>query len=299
MLELYRMYASRRFCSATPTLFNAGTPHSQLSSCYLYVVDDTLESIVQPGDRRERDVLEVGGRPRRLVDGGPRHRLAHRAAPTARARASIPFLKLHNDQLVAVNQGGKRAGRGLRLPRGLAQRHPRLPRAAPQHRRRAPPHPRHEHGLLDARSVHEAHGGARALDAVPQLRRPRPARDLRRGVRAALRRLRAAAQAGAIFGERIEALELWKQMLQMLFETGHPWITFKDPVQRAQPAGPRRGRPLLEPLHRDHAQHERGGDRGLQPRLDRRSTSTSPPTARSTTRSSARRSASRCARSTT
>ena len=48
-LELYRMYKSRRFCSSTPTLFNAGTLHSQLSSCYLYVVDDSLESIVQRG----------------------------------------------------------------------------------------------------------------------------------------------------------------------------------------------------------------------------------------------------------
>ena len=79
----------------------------------------------------------------------------------------IPFLKLHNDQLVAVNQGGKRAGLRLRLPRGLAQRHPRVPRAAPQHRRRAPPHARHEHGVLDSRPVHEARRGARALDALP------------------------------------------------------------------------------------------------------------------------------------
>ena len=48
-LALYGMYKSRRFCSATPTLFNAGTPHSQLSSCYLYVVDDSLESIMGRG----------------------------------------------------------------------------------------------------------------------------------------------------------------------------------------------------------------------------------------------------------
>ena len=71
----------------------------------------------------------------------------------------VPFLKMHNDQLVAVNQGGKRAGSGLCLPRGLAQRHPRVPGAPAQHRRRAAPHPRHEHRVLDPRPVHAADGG--------------------------------------------------------------------------------------------------------------------------------------------
>ena len=70
VLDLYSAYKQRRFCSSTPTLFNAGTPHPQLSSCFVYKVEDTLTSIVGRGIAGERDVLEVGRWPRRLV--GPR-----------------------------------------------------------------------------------------------------------------------------------------------------------------------------------------------------------------------------------
>ena len=230
-----RSTSQRRFCSSTPTLFNAGTLHSQLSSCYLY--NDRGHAVLdrRPRHRRERDVLEVGGRPRRLVDRGARHRRAHRVHQR-REQGVVPFLKLHNDQLVAVNQGGKRAGLRLRVPRGLAQRHPRVPRAAPQHRRRAPPHARHEHGVLDSGPVHEARRGARDVDAVPLQRRAGPARDLRRGVRArATRSTSARVAAGELHGETLPALELWKQMLKMLFETGHPWLTFKDPCNVRSP----------------------------------------------------------------
>ena len=74
---------------------------------------------------------------------------------------------------------------------------------------------------------------------------------------------------------KIEALELWKKMLTMLFETGHPVDHLQGPVQRPHPAGPRRRHPLSQPLHRDHAQHERRRDRRLQPRLRSSSTRTS------------------------
>ena len=87
-LALYALYKSRRFCSSTPTLFNAGTLHSQLSSCYLYKIDDTLVLDRRARHRGERDVLEVGGRPRRLVDRGARHGRAHRVHQRRVARAS-------------------------------------------------------------------------------------------------------------------------------------------------------------------------------------------------------------------
>ena len=110
-VELYRMYASRRFCSATPTLFNAGTPHSQLSSCYLYVVGDSLESIVQRGVAENAMCSKwaggLGGSWTAVRGTG-----SHIEGTNGESQGVVPFLKLHNDQLVAVNQGGKRAGAG-------------------------------------------------------------------------------------------------------------------------------------------------------------------------------------------
>ena len=195
---------------------------------------------------------------------------SHIESTNGESQGVVPFLKMHNDQLVAVNQGGKRAGVGLRLPRGLAQRHPRVPRAAPQHRRRAPAHARHEHRVLDPRPVHAARRGARPVDAVPLQRRARTCtRPTAREFAARYEAYEARVAAGELHGETLPALELWKQMLKMLFETGHPWLTFKDPCNVRSPAGPRRRHPLEQPLHRDHAQHRSGRDRGLQPRLDR------------------------------
>ena len=181
-LDLYAMYRQRRFCSSTPTLFNAGTLHSQLSS--LLRLQDRGHAVLdrRARHRRERDVLEVGRRPRRLVDGGARDGLAHRVHQRrVPGRRAVPE---DAQRPAGRGQPGRQAGRvGLRLPRGLAQRHPRVPRAAAQHRRRAPAHARHEHRVLDPGPVHAARRGARAVDAVPLQRRPGPARDLRGGVR--------------------------------------------------------------------------------------------------------------------
>ena len=87
-LDLYAIYRQRRFCSSTPTLFNAGTLHSQLSS--LLPLQGRGHAVLdrRARHRRERDVLEVGGRPRRLVDRGARHRARTSSPPTASPRAS-------------------------------------------------------------------------------------------------------------------------------------------------------------------------------------------------------------------
>ena len=60
IISLYNLYKSRRFCSSTPTLFNSGTPHSQLSSCYLYKVDDTIESIMYRGIAENAFLIKMG-----------------------------------------------------------------------------------------------------------------------------------------------------------------------------------------------------------------------------------------------
>ena len=89
IIRLYRLYKGRRFCSSTPTLFNSGTPHSQLSSCYLYKVDDSIESIMLRGISENAFLSKWAGGLGRLMDCGARHREPTSRAPTARARASF------------------------------------------------------------------------------------------------------------------------------------------------------------------------------------------------------------------
>ena len=109
--DLYNLYKSRRFCSSTPTLFNSGTLHSQLSSCYLYKVDDTIESIMHRGIADNAFLSKwaggLGGSWTAVRGTG-----GFIKGTNGESQGVIPFLKLHNDQLVAVNQGGKRRGSG-------------------------------------------------------------------------------------------------------------------------------------------------------------------------------------------
>ena len=108
---LYDLYKNRRFCSSTPTLFNSGTLHSQLSSCYLYYVDDSLEGIMYRGIAENAQLSKwaggLGGSWTAVRGTG-----AYIGGTNGESQGVIPFLKLHNDQLVAVNQGGKRKGSG-------------------------------------------------------------------------------------------------------------------------------------------------------------------------------------------
>ena len=139
VLDLYAAYKERRFCSSTPTLFNAGTPSFAALVLLPLLHRGHPLGDRRPGDRRERDVLEVGRRAGRFVDRGARHRRAHRVHERREpGRGPVPE---DAQRPARGGQPGRQAGGlGLRVPGGLAQRHPRVPRAAPQHRRRAPPH---------------------------------------------------------------------------------------------------------------------------------------------------------------
>ena len=100
---LYGLYKTRRFCSSTPTLFNSGTMHSQLSSCFLYFVDDSIEGIFQRGISENAYLSKwaggLGGSWTAVRGTG-----AYIGGTNGESQGVIPFLKLHNDQLVAVNQ---------------------------------------------------------------------------------------------------------------------------------------------------------------------------------------------------
>jgi ribonucleoside-diphosphate reductase alpha chain len=103
VVALYDLYKTRRFCSSTPTLFNSGTIHSQLSSCFLYHVDDSIEGIFQRGIAENAYLSKwaggLGGSWTSVRGTG-----AYIGGTNGESQGVIPFLKLHNDQLVAVNQ---------------------------------------------------------------------------------------------------------------------------------------------------------------------------------------------------
>jgi ribonucleoside-diphosphate reductase alpha chain len=231
---LYGVYKERRFCSSTPTLFNAGTLHSQLSSCYLYTVQDTLSSIVGRGIAENAMCSKwaggLGGSWTAVRGTG-----SHIESTNGESQGVVPFLKLHNDQLVAVNQGGKRAGSGcayLELWHNDILEFLALRRNTGDERRRT-------HDMNTACWIPDLFMQRMETRADWTLFRAHETPDLHETYGAEFARRYAEyerrAAAGEIFGETMPAIELWKQMLAMLFETGHPWLTFKDPCNVRSP----------------------------------------------------------------
>ncbi|MDF1825136.1 MAG: ribonucleoside-diphosphate reductase subunit alpha [Verrucomicrobiales bacterium] len=234
IIDLYRLYSSRRFCSSTPTLFNAGTLHSQLSSCYLYKVDDSIESIMQRGIADNAYLSKwaggLGGSWTSVRGTG-----GYIKGTNGESQGVIPFLKLHNDQLVAVNQGGKRRGSGCAY---LESWHNditdflELRKNTGDERRRA-------HDMNTANWIPDLFMQRMEARQNWTLFRANETPDLHdlygKAFTARYEEYEADAKAGKIFGREIPALDLWKQMLKMIFETGHPWITFKDPCNVRSP----------------------------------------------------------------
>lgn len=234
IIDLYRLYASRRFCSSTPTLFNSGTLHSQLSSCYLYKVDDSIESIMQRGIAENAYLSKwaggLGGSWTSVRGTG-----SYIKGTNGESQGVIPFLKLHNDQLVAVNQGGKRRGSGCAY---LESWHNdindflELRRNVGDERRRA-------HDMNTANWIPDLFMKRMEARQGWTLFRANETPDLHdlygKAFEERYVEYEAKAQAGEIFGREVPAIDLWKNMLKMIFETGHPWITFKDPCNLRSP----------------------------------------------------------------
>ncbi len=234
VIDLYRLYASRRFCSSTPTLFNSGTLHSQLSSCYLYKVDDSIESIMQRGIAENAYLSKwaggLGGSWTAVRGTG-----SYIKGTNGESQGVIPFLKLHNDQLVAVNQGGKRRGSGCAY---LETWHNdifdflELRRNTGDERRRA-------HDMNTANWIPDLFMQRMEARENWTLFRSNEVPDLHelygRAFTERYLAYEADAKAGKIFGREVPAIDLWKQMLKMIFETGHPWMTFKDPCNLRSP----------------------------------------------------------------
>ena len=231
---LYDLYKSRRFCSSTPTLFNSGTLHSQLSSCYLYYVDDSLEGIMYRGIAENAQLSKwaggLGGSWTAVRGTG-----AYIGGTNGESQGVIPFLKLHNDQLVAVNQGGKRKGSGCAY---LESWHNDIFEFI-ELRKNTGDDRRRTHDMNTANWVPDLFMKRMEARESWTLFRSNEVKDLHdlygKKFEEAYLRYEKLAEEGKIFGQKIEALELWKKMLSMLFETGHPWITFKDACNLRSP----------------------------------------------------------------
>jgi ribonucleoside-diphosphate reductase alpha chain len=233
-IRLYNLYKGRRFCSSTPTLFNSGTLHSQLSSCYLYKVDDSIESIMIRGIAENAFLSKwaggLGGSWTSVRGTG-----GYIQGTNGESQGIIPFLKLHNDQLVAVNQGGKRRGSGcayLETWHNDIEDFLELRKNTGDERRRC-------HDMNTANWIPDLFMKRMEERGQWTLFRANEVPDLHDLYGKAFEQryceYEAMAAEGKIWGRQLPAIELWKSMLKMVFETGHPWITFKDPCNVRSP----------------------------------------------------------------
>ena len=233
-IRLYSLYKGRRFCSSTPTLFNSATLHSQLSSCYLYKVDDSIESIMQRGIADNAYLSKwaggLGGSWTAVRGTG-----GYIQGTNGESQGVIPFLKLHNDQLVAVNQGGKRRGSGaayLESWHNDIEDFLELRKNTGDERRRC-------HDMNTANWIPDLF--MKRMEARQDwtlfLANKTPDLHDLYGNAFELRyaEYEQMAEEGKIWSRKLPAIELWKTMLKMIFETGHPWITFKDPCNLRSP----------------------------------------------------------------
>ncbi|AWL05973.1 ribonucleoside-diphosphate reductase subunit alpha [Massilia oculi] len=233
-IEFYNLLSSFDFMSSTPTLFNSGTRRSQLSSCYLTTVGDDLEGIYDA--IKENALLSkfAGGLGN---DWTPVRALGSRIKGTnGRSQGVVPFLKVVNDTAVAVNQGGKRKGAVCAY---LETWHLDIEEFLDL-RKNTGDDRRRTHDMNTANWIPDLFMKRVMEKGAWTLFSPSETPDLHDLTGKAFEKAYLAYEAKAANGEmavfkKIEAMDLWRKMLSMLFETGHPWITFKDPCNIRSP----------------------------------------------------------------
>ncbi|MFN9721205.1 MAG: ribonucleoside-diphosphate reductase subunit alpha, partial [Planctomycetota bacterium] len=233
-IEFYNMLSTMRFTSATPTLFNSATNHPQLSSCYLSTVKDDLEHIFKCVSDNAKLSKWAGGLGNDWTS--IRATNSHIKGTNGRSQGVIPFLKVVNDTAVAVNQGGKRKGAVCSYLESWhmdIEEFLDLRKNTGDDRRRT--HDMHTANwspdLFMKRVQEEGEWTLFSPNEVPDLH------DLvGRAFETRYVQYEKMAEAGEIrMSKKVPALELWRKMLTRLFETGHPWITWKDPSNIRSP----------------------------------------------------------------
>ena len=226
-IDFYDLISSFDFMCSTPTLFNSGTLHSQLSSCYLTTVADDLDGIYQ--SIKENALLQkyAGGLGN---DWTPVRSLGSRIKGTnGQSQGVIPFLKVVNDTAVAVNQGGKRKGAVCAY---LETWHLDIEEFLDL-RKNTGDERRRTHDMNTANWIPDLFMKRVMDNAEWTLFSPVDTPDLHEKFGAEFEAAYTAYEAQAATGKlklhkKLPAVQLWRKMLTMLFETGHPWITFKD-----------------------------------------------------------------------
>ncbi|MFM7704011.1 MAG: ribonucleoside-diphosphate reductase subunit alpha, partial [Rubrivivax sp.] len=233
-VEFYHVLSSFDFMSSTPTLFNSGTRRSQLSSCYLTTVADDLEGIYDA--IKENALLSkfAGGLGN---DWTPVRALgSHIKGTNGKSQGVVPFLKVVNDTAVAVNQGGKRKGAVCAY---LETWHLDIEEFL-ELRKNTGDDRRRTHDMNTANWIPDLFMKRVTEGADWTLFSPADCPDLHEKVgrafeEAYLRYEQKAASGELRLFKKIPAVQLWRRMLSMLFETGHPWLTFKDPCNLRSP----------------------------------------------------------------
>jgi ribonucleoside-diphosphate reductase alpha chain len=233
-VEFYRLLSSFDFMSSTPTLFNSGSQRSQLSSCYLTTVADDLDGIYEAIKENALLAKYAGGLGN---DWTPVRALgAHIKGTNGQSQGVVPFLKVVNDTAVAVNQGGKRKGAVCAY---LETWHLDIEEFLDL-RKNTGDDRRRTHDMNTANWIPDLFMKRVMEGGDWTLFSPSNVPDLHDKFGAEFERAYTAYEAKTLTGElklfkRIPAASLWRKMLTMLFETGHPWITFKDPCNIRSP----------------------------------------------------------------
>ena len=233
-IQFYDLLSSFDFMSSTPTLFNSGTLRPQLSSCYLTSVPDDLDGIFSA--MKDNALLSkfAGGLGN---DWTPvRGMGAHIKGTNGKSQGVVPFLKVANDTAVAVNQGGKRKGAMCAYLESWhmdSEEFFELRKNTGDDRRRT-------HDMNTANWIPDLFMKRVCEDQQWTLFSPDEVPDLHDAVGQEFERRYTAYEEKAARGEiknskTIRALDHWRKMLGMLYETGHPWITFKDPCNLRSP----------------------------------------------------------------
>ena len=233
-IEFYELLSSFDFMCSTPTLFNAGTLRPQLSSCFLTTISDDLDGIFKAIKDNALLSKYAGGLGN---DWSPVRGLgSHIAGTNGQSQGVVPFLKVANDTAIAVNQGGKRKGAVcayLETWHIDVEEFLDLRKNTGDDRRRT-------HDMNTANWVPDLFMQRVEEDGSWTLFSHDETPDLHDLYGTAFAERYAFYEAKAQLGEMkvsrtLRAQELWRKMLTMLFETGHPWITFKDPCNLRSP----------------------------------------------------------------
>ncbi|MBP6097127.1 MAG: ribonucleoside-diphosphate reductase subunit alpha [Methyloversatilis sp.] len=233
-IEFYQLLASFDFMSSTPTLFNSATLRPQLSSCYLTTVADELDGIFEAIKENALLAKFAGGLGN---DWTPVRALgSHIKGTNGKSQGVVPFLKVVNDTAVAVNQGGKRKGAVCAY---LESWHLDIEEFLDL-RKNTGDDRRRTHDMNTANWIPDLFMRRVMENAEWTLFSPSDCPDLHdlygRAFEEAYVRYEEKAARGEIrVFKKMPAVALWRKMLSMLFETGHPWITFKDPCNLRSP----------------------------------------------------------------